>query len=227
MGLELYAKVEELFLDKEAAHILWSKFIELIKNYQIKEVLDIGCGSGDFCLLAKENGINVKGIDLSKNQVKKAKSKGCDCISENICNLNDKFESAVAIFDVINYMNEEELKNFFECVKKLIKKYFIFDINTLYAMEDLAVGTLKAESEDKFSVLYSEFENNKLITEITLFEKDNNCYKKTQKNIIQYYHPLKTIEKLSGMELKEIIPISLYGSKEAEKLIIVLANEMV
>ncbi len=223
MGLELYAKVEELFLDKEAAHILWGKFIEVLKKYEINEVLDIGCGSGDFCLMAKEEGINVFGIDLSENQIKKAIKKGCDCEAVNVCGLNKSFESAVAIFDVINYMNAEELKRFFSCVKKRIEKYFIFDINTLYAMEELAVGTLKAEDENRFSVLYSEFENDKLITEITLFEKKNDeCYVKSQKSIIQYFHTLPEIEKISGMKLKEVIPISLYGSEEAEKLIVVM-----
>jgi len=221
MGLELYAKVEELFLDKVAAHILWSKFIEILKNLDIKEVLDIGCGGGDFCLMAKENGIDVFGVDLSKAQVKKAIKKGCKCESINVCELNKKFESGVAIFDVINYMNENELKIFFECVRKVIDKYFIFDIITLYAMEDLAVGTLKAEDENRFSTLFSEFKDNKLITEITLFEKNQNCYKKQQEKIVQYYHSLETLEKLTNMKLKEIIPISLYGSEEAEKLILV------
>jgi len=221
MGLELYAKVEELFLDKVAAHILWSKFIEILKNLDIKEVLDIGCGGGDFCLMAKENGIDVFGVDLSKAQVKKAIKKGCKAISKNVCELNKKFEPRVAIFDVINYMNENELKIFFECVRKVIDKYFIFDINTLYAMEDLAVGTLKAEDENRFSTLFSEFKDNKLITEITLFEKNQNCYKKQQEKIVQYYHSLETLEKLTNMKLKEIIPISLYGSEEAEKLILV------
>jgi len=221
MGLELYAKVEELFLDKVAAHILWSKFIEILKELDIKEVIDIGCGSGDFCLMAKENGIDVFGVDLSKAQVKKAIKKGCKCESINVCELNKKFESGVAIFDVINYMNENELKIFFECVRKVIDKYFIFDINTLYAMEDLAVGTLKAEDESRFSTLFSEFKDNKLITEITLFEKNQNCYKKQQEKIVQYYHSLETLEKLTNMKLKEIIPISLYGSEEAEKLILV------
>jgi len=221
MGLELYAKVEELFLDKVAAHILWSKFIEILKELDIKEVIDIGCGSGDFCLMAKENGIDVFGVDLSKAQVKKAQKKGCKAISKNVCELNKKFDAGVAIFDVINYMNENELKIFFECVRKVINKYFIFDINTLYAMEDLAVGTLKAEDESRFSTLFSEFKDNKLITEITLFEKNQNCYKKQQEKIVQYYHSLETLEKLTNMKLKEIIPISLYGSEEAEKLILV------
>ena len=222
MGLELYAQIEEMFLDKEAAHILWSKFIEILKQYGINEVLDIGCGSGGFCLIAKEEGIDVKGIDLSKAQVEKAIKKGCACKAVNVCDLDKRYQSAIAVFDVVNYMNENELKKFFSCVERIIDKYFIFDVNTFFAMQDLAVGTLKAESENKFSTLYSEFENNKLITEITLFEKkDDNCFIKKQEKIIQYYHSLETIEKLTNLKLSEIIPISLYGSEEAEKLILI------
>jgi len=222
LGLELYAQIEEMFLDKEAAHILWSKFIEILKQYGINEVLDIGCGSGGFCLIAKEEGIDVKGIDLSKAQVEKAIKKGCACKAVNVCDLDKRYQSAIAVFDVVNYMNENELKKFFSCVERIIDKYFIFDVNTFFAMQDLAVGTLKAESENKFSTLYSEFENNKLITEITLFEKkDDNCFIKKQEKIIQYYHSLETIEKLTNLKLSEIIPISLYGSEEAEKLILI------
>ncbi|WP_456471162.1 methyltransferase domain-containing protein [Caminibacter sp.] len=223
MGLELYAKVEELFLDKEAAYMLWYKFIEVLKELKVKNFLDIGCGSGEFCVIAQKEGFEVEGIDLSKNQVKKALKKGCKCYDKDICEFNKTFQSATAVFDVINYMDQNGLKKFFECVKERIEKYFVFDINTLYAMEELAIGTLKAEDKNRFSVLYSEFENNKLITEITLFEKkDKKCYEKHQKSIIQYYHSIEDIEKISGMKLKEIIPISLYGSEEAEKLIIVM-----
>ena len=225
MALDLYAKVEELFLDKEAAYILWGKFIDILKDLKIKSVLDIGCGGGDFCLMAKDNGFEIKGVDLSKAQVNRAIKKGCDCKAINICELDEKFEAAVAVFDVVNYLSPDELKNFFSCVEKVLEKYFIFDINTLYAMEELAVGTLKAENENKFSVLYSEFEDDKLITEITLFEKkDDECFIKKQNKIIQYYHSVERIEKSTKMKLKEIIPISLYGSQEAEKLILIFGK---
>jgi len=221
MGLELYSQIEEMFLDKEAAYTLWGEFIEILKKLEVKNVLDIGCGNGDFCRWATQEGFNVKGLDLSANQVKKAKQKGCDCESKDVCEEKNRYEAAVSIFDVINYMNENELKRFFSCVEKVVEKYFIFDVNTRYAMEDLAVGTLKAEDENRFSVLYSEFENNRLITEITLFEKKEGCYEKKQKKIIQYYHPLNIIENSTKMKLDEIVPISLYGSEEAEKLILI------
>jgi SAM-dependent methyltransferase len=219
MALDLYARIEEMFLDKEAADILWSKFIEILNKLEVKKILDIGCGGGGFCLLAKHNGFDIKGIDLSRAQVEKAVKKGCKCEAKDVCDVKERFEAAVAVFDVINYMNEDELKKFFSCVKERTD-YFVFDINTLYAMEDLAIGTLKAEDENRFSVLYSEFEDNKLITEITLFEKKGDCYIKHQDKIIQYYYSVDQIEKLSGMKLVDIVPISLYGSEEAEKLIL-------
>ena len=221
MALELYSSIEELFLDKEAADILWYKFIEILKELNVKKIIDIGCGSGGFCKLALDEGFEIKGVDLSKKQVQKARKKGCNCEVKDICEIEEKFECAVAIFDVINYLDKNELKRFFACVEKIIQKYFVFDINTLYAMEDLAVGTLKAEDENRFATLYSEFEDDKLITEITLFEKKGDCYIKKQNSIIQYYHSLETIENSTSMKLKEIIPISLYGSSEAEKLILI------
>ena len=221
MGLELYSKIEEIFLDKEAADMLWGSFLDIVKELNIKNLLDIGCGGGDFCLMAKNEKIDVKGVDLSLAQVQKAKKKGCKCENSDVCDMNEKFEAGVAIFDVINYMDKNELKKFFECVEKVVEKYFIFDVNTFYAMDELAIGTLKAEDENRFSTLFSEFEDNKLITEITLFEKKDNCYTKKQKSITQYYHSLEEIENLTNMKLKEEIPISLYGSEEAEKLILV------
>ncbi|WP_456488283.1 SAM-dependent methyltransferase [Caminibacter pacificus] len=222
MALDLYAQIEELFLDKEAAHMLWGEFIEILKKLDVKSVLDVGCGSGDFCIWAKNEGFLIEGVDLSKEQVKKANEKGCDCKALDVCEVTKKYEAAVSIFDVVNYMDKNELKKFFSCVEKVIDKYYIFDINTKYAMEDLAIGTLKAEDKDRFSVLYSEFEDDKLVTEITLFtKKDENCYEKKQKSIIQYYHSIEEIEKLTSLKLEEIIPISLYGSEEAEKLILI------
>ena len=221
MGLELYSKIEELFLDREAADMLWGSFLDIVKELNIKNLLDIGCGGGDFCLMVKNEGIDVKGVDLSLAQIQKAKKKGCNCENIDVCNMKEKFEAATAIFDVINYMDKNELKKFFECVEKVVEKYFIFDVNTFYAMDELAIGTLKAEDKNRFSTLFSEFEDNKLITEITFFEKKDNCYKKNQKSITQYYHSLEDIENLTDMKLKEEIPISLYGSEEAEKLILV------
>jgi len=220
MGLELYGRIEDLFLDKEAAHILWSKFINILINLNVKNVLDIGCGSGDFCELAKKNSLNIKGIDLSKTQVKRAKKK-CECIVKNVCELDEKFEAAVAIFDVINYMSDKELKNFFKCVENVVEKYFIFDINSYFAMNDLAIGTIRAEDENRFGVLYSDFEDDVLTTEITLFEKMGDCYKKSQANIIQYYHSIEKLRKFTKMKLINKIPLSLYGSEEIEKWILV------
>jgi len=220
MGLELYGRIEDLFLDREAAHILWSKFIAILLDLEVKNVLDIGCGSGDFCELANTNGLKIKGIDLSHTQIERAKDK-CECEVKDVCEMDEKFDAAVAIFDVINYMDEEQLKRFFSCVENVVDRYFIFDANSYFAMNDLAIGTLKAEDENRFGVLYSDFEDDVLATEITLFEKEGECYKKSQAHIIQYYHSIEKLTKLTKMKLVNKIPVSLYGSGEIEKWILV------
>jgi len=220
MGLELYGRIEDLFLDKEAAHILWSKFISILLELGCENVLDIGCGSGDFCELAGKSGLKVKGIDLSSTQIQRAKEK-CDCEVRDICELDEKFDCAVSIFDVINYMDEKGLKRFFSCVEERIKKYFVFDVNSYFAMSDLAIGTLKAEDHERFGVLYSDFEDDILTTEITLFQKKGECYKKSKAFITQYYHSIEKIKKLTNLKYVKRIPVSLYGSGEIEKWIVV------
>jgi SAM-dependent methyltransferase len=220
MGLNLYGRIEDLFLDREAAHILWSRFVSILSGLGVKNVLDIGCGSGDFCALAREAGFDVKGIDLSQTQVQRAKGK-CECEVRNVCDMNEKFEACVAIFDVINYMNDSELKKFLKCVENVTLKYFVFDINSYFAMNDLAIGTLKAEDETRFGVLYSDFDDDVLTTEITLFEKEGKCYRKYQADIVQYYHSIEKICEMTNMNLVKKIPISLYESGEIEKWILV------
>ncbi len=220
MGLELYGRIEEMFLDKNVAEYLWNVYVEILKKLDIKNVLDIGCGSGEFCKRAKENGFDIKGVDLSATQVRRAQ-KICDCALQNICDVSEKFEAAVAIFDVINYMNQTQLIDFFKCVENVVDKYFIFDINSFFAMSELAIGVLKAEDENRFAVLCSDSENDILKTQITLLEKQNECYKKSQADILQYYHSIEKICTYTNMKLIDKIPISLYDSGEIEKWILV------
>ncbi len=222
MGLNLYSEIEEIFLDKKAANKLWDKFSDILDSLDIKKVLDLGCGSGEFCLKVKDR-FNIKGIDLSIEQVKRAKNRGCECSVSDVCEINERFDAVVSIFDVVNYLDDEELERFFRCVKK-ITDYFVFDINSEYAMSELAVGTLKAEDEKRFGVLESDFYDNKLITKMDLFTKEGDCYKRKSGEIVQYYHSIDKILKITDMKLVSIDEITLYDSDEVEKFIITLRN---
>ena len=223
-GLDLYAKIEYLFDFEDVMEFLWDKYIETLKELNVKTILDIGCGSGGFMLKAKEAGFEVVGIDISKEMINLAKSKDLEVYHKDLCEFEGQFDSAVAIFDVINYMDKEYLKNFFNCVKNILKDdgYFLFDVNTLYGFEEIAQGTLAIEDENIYGILNSIFENDEMETKITIFEKNNECYDKKDGKIIQYFYKNQELKKLSSLKFDRKIDINLYGGDMPDKNLLIM-----
>jgi SAM-dependent methyltransferase len=228
-GLDIYAKAEHLFDFNDAIDYLWGEFIDHLKDLNAKKVLDIGCGNGKFCQLAKENGIEVVGIDLSAKMVEIAKENGCEASCVDLCDYLEKdFDCAVAIFDVINYMDKEYLENFLRCASNVLKKdgYFLFDINSYFGFSEIAQGSVSASDESDFAVLNSVFDEEKMITNITLFsKKDNEDYKKEEGEIVQYYHSIDEIKSISKEKFDFISNkgLMLY-SDEVDKHLVTLQN---
>jgi len=222
-GLDLYAKIEYLFDFDDIINFLWDKYLDELENLEVKSILDIGCGSGGFMLKAKERGFDIVGIDISEEMIKQAKGKGLKVFHKNLCDFKGEFDACVAIFDVINYMEKEYLIDFLQCVKKVLKNegYFLFDINTLYGFEEVAQGSLSVEDNSIFAVLNSIFEDNIMRTKITIFEKEGfeNCYKKEEGEIIQYFYKNQELKKLTPLKFYEKIDISLYDGIDKNLLI--------
>ena len=228
-ALDLYAKVEDLLGVKEVAPKLYRYYFELFKDIEFNSLLDIGCGSGDF--LHTLDSINIcnrlLGIDRSNLMVEATKKRGLDAKNIELNEINEKFDIAVATFDMINYLDSKELENFFKDLSNVVKKdgYFIFDINTLFGLSELAVGNFIAQDENRFVTIESFYEDSLYESFFTLFEKDKNgCYKKESCQINQHYHELDKFEKLANWKLERALPISLYGSDNYDKYILVLRN---
>jgi len=49
--------------------VIWEKSLPIIQQHNVKSVLDIGSGMGQFGQLCQQNGISYKGIDFSKYAV--------------------------------------------------------------------------------------------------------------------------------------------------------------
>lgn len=54
----------------------WKFFLNFLKQYNYKKILDVGCGVGAYAKLLKDSGLNVEytGIDYSENAIKIAKN---------------------------------------------------------------------------------------------------------------------------------------------------------
>ena len=229
MGLELYAKIEPLLGFEDTIGGLYDFYIDLLKSWKPNSLIDIGCGSGTFLKRLSQN-MEIErayGIDLSKTMVERAKLLGIDAEAKDLCDVNEQFDAATAVFDVLNYLDSEALELFCSCVYKVLKPggIFIADINTLFGFEEVAQGSLVREDEKRFVSLDSVFEDEKLITDLTLFEEESGgCYRRSKDTIVQHYHETAKLSNIGGLTLIQSYPIEMYADM-ADKEVLVFKRE--
>jgi len=229
VGLELYAKIEPLLGFEDTIGGLYDFYIDLLKSWKPNSLIDIGCGSGTFLKRLSQN-MEIErayGIDLSKTMVERAKLLGIDAEAKDLCDVNEQFDAATAVFDVLNYLDSETLELFCSCVYKVLKPggIFIADINTLFGFEEVAQGSLVREDEKRFVSLDSVFEDEKLITDLTLFEEESGgCYRRSKDTIVQHYHETAKLSNIGGLTLIQSYPIEMYADM-ADKEVLVFKRE--
>jgi len=221
-SLDLYAKIEPLIGFYDEYETLYSSYLQLLYPLAVNSVLDIGCGNGKLLKLLDENDFDSFGIDRSAEMIRRACELGVKADTKEISSLEENsFECALAVGDVLNYMRDDELDKFFDDVKTVVKEdgYFMADINTQVGF-DVADGVMVKDEEDKFLSVESNYEDSILTTNITLFEKDKDQYKKSSGQVLQYFHPKDRFENLKSFRLvaSSSSPISMF-SDEDEKLL--------
>lgn len=226
-SLDLYAIVEQHLGFEEEIQELYQFYKNCIIKYKITSLIDIGCGQGAF-LQSLDKSIQTLGIDLSEEQIKICKKKNLNAQAIDIKDVQDKFDMASAVFDVLNYLDDGSLDSFIQNTSSSlnINGYFIFDINTLYGFEEIAEGSLNINEDNKFIAIDAIYEDNKLITNINLFEKNilNNTYKREENHITQYFHTdtkISQILKTNGFEIISIKPFQLHSDEKADKHIFI------
>jgi len=221
-NLDLYAKAEHLLGIEEATEALYDLYRSELDEYNVKTLLDVGCGRGGFMQRMESDGVKCKGIDLSALMVEECKAAGLDAECIDVAEVEGKYDAVVSIFDVLNFMDRDALLSFCESVAQRLNDdgVFIADINTLYGFSDVAEGTMSNDEEDEFLVVDAAFENNELHTKFTLFEKEaDGRFVKYQDTIVQYFHKIELFQKLSGLKLVEKQIFSLYDTKDKTLLI--------
>ncbi|WP_323591684.1 class I SAM-dependent DNA methyltransferase [Aliarcobacter butzleri] len=227
MGLDLYAKVEPYLDFEEEVYTLHKEFLRFVMVNDLDNIIDIGCGQGYFLENLKVNKKKYFGIDLSVEQIKVCQEKNLNAKAIDLKDVKEKFDCATAIFDVLNYIPKNELKRFLEQTYEILNQnaYFIFDVNSYFGFDEVAQGTITIDVEDKFIAIDANFENNKLQTDITLFEKQKNgLFSKEQDSIIQEYHSKEFLTKILeeiGFKQIEIKEFNLHTDEIADKLIFI------
>jgi cyclopropane fatty-acyl-phospholipid synthase-like methyltransferase len=221
-NLDLYAKAEHLLGIEEATEALYDLYRSELDDKDVKTLLDVGCGRGGFMQRMISDGVECKGVDLSSVMIEECKAKGLDAECIDVSEVQGKYDAVVSIFDVLNFLNQEELIKFLNVISHKLNDdgIFIADINTRYGFSDVAEGTMSSENENEFLNVDAIFKNDELSTQFTLFEKEENgSYTKYQDTITQYFHKMKIFQKLDGLKLVEKQNFSLYDTEDKTLLI--------
>lgn len=221
-NLDLYAKAEHLLGIEEATEALYDLYRSELDEYKVKTLLDVGCGRGGFMQRMISDGVKCKGVDLSSVMIQECVAQGLDAECIDVAEVDGTYDAIVSIFDVLNFMNKDELVKFLDSVATKLNEdgIFIADINTLYGFSDVAEGTMINDTDDEFLSVDAEFANDELHTTFTLFQKgEDGRYTKYQDTIIQHFHKIKLFQKLSGLKLIEKQTFSLYDTEDKTLLI--------
>ena len=92
------------------------KILKILKHRKVGSLLEIGCGDGEFLMVAKKNGWDVTGVEISKKAAKRARKKGLNVMAHDANNKlpfkNNFFDMIVAgeviehTFDDMKFLNE-------------------------------------------------------------------------------------------------------------------------
>lgn len=227
MGLELYSKVEPFLDFEDEVYTLHKEFMTFVMMNELDNIIDIGCGQGYFLDNLKINKKTAFGIDLSLEQIKVCEAKDLNAKAIPLADVKEKFDCASAIFDVLNYIPSQNLEQFIQETNLVLNQggYFIFDVNSHFGFDNIAQGCITIDSDDRFIGIDAIFEDEKLQTDITLFEKNKDgLYTKESDSIIQQYHSKEFLSKLlkkCNFEIQTIQEFNLHSNEEADKLIFI------
>ena len=157
IGGEKGEKLYDIFLDRD--HRLYScaywkndtktleeaqknKINHIVKKLDIKHgqrVLEVGCGWGGMAFeIAKQKGCEVKGISLSKNQIKYCKDKAKElCLDNQVSfeladyrEINGEYDRIYSV-GMFEHVGKKFYKAFFESMNRLLKDDGIFLLHTI------------------------------------------------------------------------------------------------
>jgi SAM-dependent methyltransferase len=111
------------------------KIFKKFCNGRLKNVLDVGCGTGSHSSLLSKRGYQITGIDISKRMVKEARRKAKEEKAEvgffgqdmRKIELNRKFDCAICMFGGFGcILTNRDLAKVFSSLKQHLKEHGLF-----------------------------------------------------------------------------------------------------
>jgi len=236
LSFKNYAKYYD-FIYQGKNYNIECNFIEEIfeTTKKPKNILELGCGTGNYTKILLERGYKVTAIDISGEMLEIAREKCSTKFLEGdirTIKIDDKFDCCLAMFAVMGYITKNrDIKKTLINIRKHLKTngIFIFDVwNGLSVMRTLPEQRVKiVENNEAKIIRYAipnliAFEhicevNYKLLV---LNKKENSYHEINEKHMMRYYFPQEIIYYLeeSGFEVITIHPFLNLNGKVDENV---------
>ena len=152
----------------------WVNYLgSMFERHGIKprQILDIGCGTGNVTIPLAEIGYRVTGLDMSPEMLslaeKKAREKGLSInwILQDMKQMelgSACFDLVISMTDSLNYITTEaELSNVFHRVRALLNPggHLIFDLNSLYKIQSVFGNNVYTHVDDDIAYIWDNAYN--------------------------------------------------------------------
>lgn len=151
---------------------LWIKHIEELiekSGSNVKNILELACGTGNITIPLAKKGYDIAGIDISESMLDVAlfKSEKMNVplvlLEQDIIDLDfDLYDldCVLCACDGFNYITStEDLEKIFKKIYELLKKngVFIFDISSYYKISKVLGNNFMGESRENLSYMWTNY----------------------------------------------------------------------
>ena len=138
------------------------QLVAFAKRHAGKEVLDLGCATGNYCSCLSRAGYNVKGADVNPDYVRIAQQRGVDAyVIEGRVPFPDRSFDTVLVFEVLEHLSEPE--QVIKEAKRLARKNVLFTTPNSGKVEELQRNGLLFEH-------FGDLDHKNFFTEETLVQ---------------------------------------------------------
>ncbi|CAH2214428.1 class I SAM-dependent DNA methyltransferase [Tepidibacter aestuarii] len=181
----------------------WVDYVEEIikkEDVQVKNILELACGTGNLTIPFAKKNYDILGIDISEDMLSVAREK---CIDEGIevVFLNQdmteldfevyNLDCVLCACDGFNYiLEDEDIQSIFDNVYGLLKKkgVFIFDISSYNKLSNILGNNTFGENREDITYIWENYfddESNMVEMDLAFFTRNGEYYQKFEETHYQ------------------------------------------
>ncbi|RIW37610.1 class I SAM-dependent methyltransferase [Bacillus salacetis] len=225
MSYQQFAYIYD-YLMQDVPYDSWVEYVgDKARLYSVtgKELLDIGCGTGELSLRLLKEGYTVTGIDLSEDMLfvarDKAEQQGMNLtlFQQDMSELEGlgRFDIVTIFCDSLNYLdNEEKVLSTFKRVREHMADdgIFLFDVHSIFKIMQIFTNETFTFTDEDVSYIWDCFPGeapNSVEHELTFFVRDveTGQYERIEEFHHQRTYPILTLENwlnAAGLEVLEV-----------------------